>query len=157
MSAAYTSMFPEATTVLVDADVAAACLKSVPVNVEEDKLLLEELQLYLNWQSNLAWLANPPEGYKEDRVDLEGQLKKISEDLDSGKYEDEYTLQVDIKMAFDKTYDFHTNWNPDILSVFQFQRGNAGHQLADEFALVSVSSDGKALPELYNYCRSRAY
>lgn len=155
MSVAYASYYPEATKILVPADAAANCLKSVPVDVEESKLLLQEMQLYLNWQSNLAYLADPPEGYKGERTDVAGELKRISGALDKGEYEDEYTLHVDIKKAFDKTYDFHTNWNPDILDIFEFRRGDIGKGLFDEFALVSVSSDGQALPKLYNYCKTQ--
>ncbi|KAF2744318.1 hypothetical protein M011DRAFT_470451 [Sporormia fimetaria CBS 119925] len=75
----------------------------------------------------------------------------MAADLDQGVYTDEYTFQVDLSTAFDKTYDFHTTWLPDIMAVMEFRRGNVGHGLVDEFALVSVSEDGKAIPELYNH------
>lgn len=152
MSAEYMSMFPQATQALVPAKAAADCLATVPIDVEENKALIKELQLYLGWQSNLAFLAKPPKDYKIDRVDTVAQLSKIYDDLDDGKYEDEWTLQRDMRLAFDQSYDFHLNWNPDILEVFEFKRGNVGYGLMDEFGLVSVSKDGKAVPEIYNYC-----
>lgn len=151
MSSEFMSMFPEATEALVPAKAAADCLATVPIDVDEDKALIEELQLYLGWQSNLAYLAKPPKGYKSDRVDTVAQLSKIYDDLDGGKYEDEWTLQRDMRLAFDQSYDFHLNWNPDILEVFTFRRGNVGFGLVDEFGLVSVSKDGKEVPEIYNY------
>lgn len=149
----YMMNVPDATMALVPAKDAADCLMSVPIDVEEDKALIQELKLYLHWQSNLAYLANPPKGDSEKRSDVVAELDRIAKDLDDGKYEDEYTLQKDMRLAFDKTYDFHLNWNPDILNVFQFRRGNVFSGLADEFALVSISSDGKELPKLYNYCK----
>jgi hypothetical protein len=152
MSSEFASLYPSATQVLVPADAAADCLKSVPVDVEESQLLLREIQLYLNWQSNLAYLADPPPGYKGERSDVSGELRRISERVGNGEYLDEYTLHMDIKRAFDKTYDFHTNWVPDIMDIFRFRRGGIGRGLFDEFALVSISSDGKELPKLYNYC-----
>ncbi|KAF2280549.1 uncharacterized protein EI97DRAFT_439551 [Westerdykella ornata] len=151
MSAAYISMFPEATEALVPADAAVNCLKSIPVDVEEDKALIEEITLFTNWISNLGYLSNPPKGYPNERIDLSGELKRLHDELDKGTYEDEYTFQVDLKTAFDRTYDFHTFWIPDILSVFTFNRGNIGEGLNDEFAVVSVSTDGKSLPKIYNY------
>lgn len=111
------------------------------------------MQLYLNWQSNLAYLSNPPEGYNEERKDVIGEVKKIADDLDKGVYKDEHTLMFDLSMVLTKSYDFHLAFFADILQVFGFRRGNIGKGLEDEFAIVSVSSDGKALPELYNYCK----
>jgi hypothetical protein len=153
MSAAYMSIYPEATEALVPADAAVNCLKSVPVDVDEDKALIEEMLLYLNWQSTLAYLKNPPEEYNEEQVDVVAALKKISDDLGDGRYDDEYTVMLDLSNAFAKSYDFHSVFFPDILQVFEFRRGNIGKGLLDEFAMVSVSSDGKAIPELYNYCK----
>jgi hypothetical protein len=152
MSAAWMSRFPEATVALIPAQQAEDCLKSVPVDVEEDKALMEEMQYYLNWQSNLAYLSDPPEGYNEERIDVLETVKKIADDLDSGNYKDEFSLQFDLYMALTKSYDFHFVWNPDILNIFTFRRGNVGQGLGDDFAVVSVSSDGKELPVLYNYC-----
>lgn len=152
MSSAYMSMFPEETQAVVPADAAHDCLKSVPVDKDELKGLIDEMQYYLNWQSNLAYLIEPPEGYTEDRVDIADEMKKIKDGLDQGTYEDDYTVMFDLSMAWTKSYDFHMTFVPDIMQIFRFRRGNVGLGLLDEFALVSVSSDGKALPELYNYC-----
>jgi hypothetical protein len=72
--------------------------------------------------------------------------------LDDDKYDDEYTLLYDISIAISKCYDFHFTFRPDIRNVFRFRRGNVGKGLKDEFGIISVSSDGKELPKLYNYC-----
>lgn len=152
MSVDWMSAYPESTAALVPAPAAEDCLKSIPVDVTEDQALIEELLIYAEWVSNLAYLSNPPEGYKDSRSDLVGALKKISEDLGNGKYEDEFTLQLDLSMAYIETRDFHTTWVPDVMGLFTFRRGNVGLGLLDDFTLVSVSSDGKELPKLYNYC-----
>lgn len=154
MSAAYVSEVPEATVALVPAEAAANCLKSVPVDVAGNQALLEEMLSYLSWQSTLGYLKNPPEGYTGQQVDVVAELKKISTDVGDGVYDDEYTFMTDVWMAFVKTYDFHTLFTPDIFSVFQFRRGNDEEGLTNDLALVSVSSDGKELPQLYDYCES---
>jgi hypothetical protein len=51
MSSAYVSFKPEATQALVPAKVAEDCLKSVPIDKDEDLALIDELKLYMNWQS----------------------------------------------------------------------------------------------------------
>ncbi|OCK81559.1 hypothetical protein K432DRAFT_434049 [Lepidopterella palustris CBS 459.81] len=149
MSASFMSAFPSATAVWVPAEDAQACLSSVPLQKEEDKLLIQELMLYLSWQSNQAYLANPPSGYTEDPVDIVKSIEAIYKKLDGDGYSDEYHLQYDLSMALTVAYDFHLYFLPDILSIFLFQRANWDE--TERFALVSVSSDGKALPELYNY------
>lgn len=106
---------------------------------------------------NLAYLRDPPEGYTEPRVDIDDELDRIRKDLNDDKYDDEYTLLYDVSTAISKCYDFHFGFRPDIRNVFRFRRGNVGKTLKDEFALVSVSSDGKQLPKLYNYCRLIAH
>ncbi|ORY07131.1 hypothetical protein BCR34DRAFT_28177 [Clohesyomyces aquaticus] len=152
MSSAFMSMYPSATAALVPAQPAQDCLRSVPLQKEEDLLLIEEMTYYISWQSNLAYLVDPPDGYTEDRVEIVKEIKRIHTDLGDDKYDNEYDIQYDLSMALTKSYDFHLAWSPDILrNVFEFRRGNVGRGLLDEFALISVSSDGKALPKLYNY------
>jgi hypothetical protein len=152
MSADFVSLYPSATAALVPAQVAEDCLKSVPIDKEEDLALIEELKNYLSWQSNLAYLIDPPQGYTEERIDIMAEIEKVKDGLQNDKYQDEYSVQFDISTAFTKAYDFHLAWQADILNVFRFRRGNIGRGLLDEFALISVSKDGKELPKLYNYC-----
>lgn len=151
MSAAFTSLYPQATIALVPAQVAEDCLKSVPIDKTEDLALIEEMRYYINWQSNLAYLLDPPEGYTGDRVDTLDEIDRITKDLKNDKYKDEYTLMFDLQTVLTKSYDFHFGFAADIAQVFRFRRGNIGRGLLDEFALVSVSKDGKELPKLYNY------
>ncbi|KAF2183866.1 hypothetical protein K469DRAFT_667597 [Zopfia rhizophila CBS 207.26] len=151
MSSAFISLYPSATAALVPAQAAEDCLKSVPLDKDEDKALIEELMYYLSWQSNLAYLVDPPEGYTEERVDILDEINKIREKLNKDEYKDEYSVMYDLSMALTKSYDFHLAFTPDIMDVFSFRRGNIGRGLLDEFALASVSSDGKALPKLYNF------
>jgi hypothetical protein len=151
MSADYVSLYPSATVALVPATAAAACLDSIPVQKDEDIALIEEMQYYINWQSNLAYLVEPPEGYTEERVDVLDEMKKVTDGLNNDEFESEYDVMYNLSMALTKAYDFHFAFTPDILQVFRFRRGNIGGGLLDEFALVSVSEDGKSVPKLYNY------
>lgn len=138
----------------VPADLAIACLNSVPLQKEENKLLIQEMKLYLMWQSTVSYLKTPPEGYTGDAVDIIASMDDIARKLDNDEYSNEFEFQQALFLAIRGAYDFHLVWMPDIFSVFLFQRGNVF--TGEEFALVSASADGTALPQLYNYCKSSA-
>lgn len=61
LSSAYISLFPSATQAVVSAQTAADCLKSVPIDKKEDLALIDELKLYINWQSR------PPNSFPASR------------------------------------------------------------------------------------------
>jgi len=148
LSAEFISTYPTASAVLVEAQPVEDCLRSVPV-WPESAALIEEMQYFIDWQSNLAWLKNPPEGYTEKKTDIQQKIKDIASNLKN--YKDEFTLHEDLSNTLAEAYDFHFEWTPDILNIFRFRRGNIGMGLLDEFAIVSVSEDGRSLPKLYNY------
>lgn len=151
-SASFMAAYPAATAAYVPADIAEACLASVPLNKDEDMALIEELMLYLSWQSNIEYLLHPPAGYTEQGIDILTKIQTIYNGLSDGTYKDEYHFQADLSEALNEAYDFHLYFYPDISNIFFFQRGN--FDASDRFALVSVSADGQALPQLFNYCKS---
>ncbi|GME56119.1 putative peptidase s41 family protein [Neofusicoccum parvum] len=107
------------------------CLQDVPVDVEGD-----------------AYLKNPPEGYPNPPVDLLAGLDDIADKLSEGGFTSEYDVQNAITNLLKKAYDGHTYYNSDISQVFGFAKVDDSIKLAD---LVSLSSDGKALPKVYFY------
>ncbi|KAF2018290.1 hypothetical protein BU24DRAFT_168046 [Aaosphaeria arxii CBS 175.79] len=130
---------------IVPAELGMRCLKSVPLDQEGNVKLIDDLKLYLAWQSNLGFLKNPPAEYTEAPVDIIEEMNGMQEQLKSGGYNSEYDFQTDLMSLFNRAYDNHLAWQPDILAgVIQFQRP-AGTEL------VSVSSDGRALPEIFAY------
>lgn len=54
MSSAFMSAYPSATRAMVPAETAVACLKSIPIDKNEDLALIDEMKLYLNWQSTAS-------------------------------------------------------------------------------------------------------
>ncbi|PVH95380.1 hypothetical protein DM02DRAFT_537479 [Periconia macrospinosa] len=136
---------PSGSRKIVPAELGAQCLRSVPLDRQGNMQLIEDLKLYLQWQSNLAYLKNPPAEYTEAPVDLMGEMESMQRQLSAGGYQNEYEFQLELNRLFNRAYDNHLTWQPDILaSVMQFQRP-AGSEL------VSVSSDGNELPEIYSY------
>ncbi|KAH7137927.1 hypothetical protein B0J11DRAFT_115 [Dendryphion nanum] len=136
---------PQGARKVIPAQLGLQCLQSVPLDKEGNIKLIDDLKLYVGWQSNLAFLKNPPAEYTEDSVDVIGEMNSMQQQLRSNGYQSEYEFQLDLTTLFNRAYDNHLAWQPDILAgVMQFQRP-AGTEL------VSISSDGNALPEIFAF------
>src|SRR5436190_8575755 len=99
---------------IIPAKVAYDCLTSVPVDVEGDAVLIDELKLLWEWHSETGWLKNPPPHWDLGPLDLIAELDKIKAKLP--QYRSEYDVQRDIEALTIRTGDFHMNWSPDILN-----------------------------------------
>jgi hypothetical protein len=115
------------------------CLKSVPVHTEPAIRLLDELKPFLEWQSDQAFLKDPPSDYPYPAVDLFRELETIRSNLQAGKYTGELEWQEDLfKNIVGKPHNGHLAYHPDLLTVpFEWVR---------PWTLVSVSKDGNSLP-----------
>lgn len=122
----------------IEAQAAFECLESVPVDVQGNRLLLDELKNIWQFQSELAWLKNPGDDWEWGPLDIEAELDNIKSNLDS--FSSEYAVQLAIQNITIRTGNFHFNYRPDILQVFKFLR---------PFNVASISQDGKSLPKLY--------
>jgi hypothetical protein len=136
---------PSGARPIVPAELGVQCLQSVPLDQEGNVKLIDDLKLMVKWQSNIAYLKNPPEGYNEEPLDIMGELDTMQKQIAAGGFKTEYDFQLKMLNLFTKAYDNHFAYQPDILtSAMQFQRPPGSE-------LVSVSSDGTALPEIYTY------
>jgi hypothetical protein len=122
----------------VAAQAAFDCLNSVPVDTQGNQKLIDELKQVWQFQSELVWFKNPGSDWEYGPLDIIGELDNIKSNL--GSFQSEYAVQLAIQNITVRTGNFHFNYSPDILQVFQFLR---------TFNVGSVSSDGKALPKLY--------
>ncbi|KAL1602739.1 hypothetical protein SLS60_006160 [Paraconiothyrium brasiliense] len=136
---------PSGNRKVIPAELAVKCLQSVPLDQKGNMQLIDDLKLYLEWQSNIAFLKNPPADYTEQPLDLMREMDSMKKQLAANGFNSEYDFQSELNKLFTRAYDNHLAWQPDILAgVMQFQRP-AGTEL------VSVSSDGSQLPEIYAY------
>lgn len=62
-SASYLSAYPSATIARVNSSDAVACLNSIPIVPEYATELLAGLRTYLEFESDLEYLKDPPAGY----------------------------------------------------------------------------------------------
>lgn len=114
------------------------CLESVPVDVDGNKKLIDELKVVWPWHSEYGYLKNLPKDIEISSLNVEDELNNIQANLD--KYSSEYEVQLALQNITTNSRNYHWNYSPDILQVFGFSR---------PFGVASISSDGKSLPKLY--------
>ena len=91
----------------------------------------------------MSYLKNPPAppAYLEPAVDIPAALQTVIDKLNNDTYANEYAFQADLFRTFNLAHDGHFRFFPDLLtSALRFSKNTA---------LVSVSLNGTALPELY--------
>ncbi|KAH6873021.1 hypothetical protein BKA58DRAFT_313356 [Alternaria rosae] len=136
---------PSGARPIVPAELGVQCLQSVPLDMEGNVKLIDDLKLMVKWQSNIAYLKNPPKGYTEEPLDIVGELNNMQKQVSDGTFKNEYEFQLKMLNTFTKAYDNHFAYQPDILaSAMQFQRPPGSE-------LVSISSDGTKIPDIYAY------
>lgn len=94
----------------------------------------------LQFQSTLELLKATPEGYQQPSIDVVQELWQIQGKIDAGLYQNQYVFEADVQLFINKIHDAHVYLQAGILSPFTF---------ASPYGLVSVSEDGKKVPEIY--------
>ncbi|KAL5592296.1 hypothetical protein FOBRF1_013322 [Fusarium oxysporum] len=97
---------------------------------------LDELGKYVQWQSTLEVLKNPPDIYMSSPTDILGGLEIIR----NTKYSSQWEFDQAIKSLINSANDGHFDVELCSFTPFTFMRNTA---------LVSVSKDGIKAPELY--------
>ena len=83
-------------TPTVAAELAYECITSVPFNQTAALALVDGVVPYFKWQSNTAFLKDPPAEYAEKvqpAVDVWGELEKIRGKVVGGEYENEFEVR----------------------------------------------------------------
>lgn len=122
------------------ADVAFACQLSAPFNQNLSVALIDYIVPYINFQSDLAYLKNPPSTYLMPAVDILGGLQDIRQNASAGTYTSQYAFDAAITDLVAKAHSGHFVYTSGLVSAFEYQ---------NDVALISVSEDGLALPEVY--------
>ncbi|KAF4449008.1 Peptidase S41 [Fusarium austroafricanum] len=117
---------------------AEECLKSIPFYPKTASKFIDELTKYIQWQSTLEALKNPPDTYTSDAVDLMAGLEKIRKT----EYSSQWAFDQAINALFTSAHDDHLFVRLCSVGIFSFMPG-------DREPLVSVSKDGISKPEIY--------
>ncbi|KAK2754306.1 peptidase s41 family protein [Colletotrichum kahawae] len=137
---AFMSAEPEATRAFMLPSIAFNCLKSIPVDKENDMGLLNYLEPYIHFQSTLEPLAAPPDFYLIPGVDVLSGFGQIRAKLSNDEYDSQVDFALELSYLFIQASDGHFVYKPAILDVFQF--GSLS-------SVVSVADNATALPRVY--------
>jgi hypothetical protein len=123
--------------------IALACLKTVPIDTTAASDTIDSVKQYIQFQSTISYLKNPPKGYVDEAVDLMGGLDDIKSKVGNGAYSNEYDFEADISTLVTKAHDGHLAFDGMTSGgVFRWRR-------SAKIALISASLDGKETPKIY--------
>lgn len=145
LAAAFTSASPSAIPT-VPAELAYECLTSIPFNSSAAVAFLDSVRPYLDWQTTISYLKDPPAEYAEKvqaPYDFYANYERIYETAKSDAYSSEYAFGFDVYRCFQRAHDGHFVLYPDsVTEIFSFGRTTP---------LISVSVDGTDIPEVFVY------
>lgn len=131
---------------VVKPSVAYECLRSIPVDVERDVAIVEYIRPWLEFQSTIGILPNPPEEYLYPGVDIFGGFDNITNSLENGAYESQLDFTVDLYRLINvKPRDGHLAWFPALALLINF---------STPALFVSISEDGVQAPKIYLHCKN---
>ncbi|KAI8958307.1 hypothetical protein F5Y11DRAFT_43525 [Daldinia sp. FL1419] len=135
VSASWAAQISTTPTPTVEASIAYECLNSVPIDKDGALKFINELEPYVEWQSDTAFKKHPPAGYSYPPTDLWATIDDVKADITANKYPNEYAWQSDLyNKLFGPAHDGHFVVYPDALSsAVEWQR---------PLALVSISEEG---------------
>jgi hypothetical protein len=122
---------------------ALSCLESVPLNVQRSLAFIDYISPFIEFQSTLAYLKDPPVGYPLPGVDVFGGLEEIRNKVSRMTYTNQYEFERELHLLINtRPRDFHFNLPLPLVSLFEFDASS-------DFELVSISKDGTSLPDIY--------
>ncbi|KAJ4325134.1 hypothetical protein N0V94_000848 [Neodidymelliopsis sp. IMI 364377] len=116
------------------------CLTSVPFNAAVASRFIGYWNETLQFQSTIAYLKDPPEGYQQPAIDFVVELSRIQQRVDAGTYHNQYDFEADVQLLIYALKDGHVTLTAGVLAAFSF---------ASPYEIVSVSVDGKQEPKIY--------
>lgn len=127
------------TTVFYASDV-DTCLESVPFNQAPALRFLNYYNTTLQFQSTLAFLKDPPAGYQQPAIDVEGVLSRINANVTAGYYKTQYHFEQEVQSLVFAIHDGHVELRAGIMSPFWF---------GSPVSVSSASLDGVEPPKVY--------
>ncbi|KAJ5663136.1 Interphotoreceptor retinol-binding [Penicillium longicatenatum] len=131
----------------VSHELAYQCLMSMPFDSDRAIVFLTQVRKMLEFQSTIDILKNPPSGYDMPAVDLLGGIDHILENVNNNSYSSQFEMDLDVSDLINSAHDGHLVFQLCSQSIFKFQI---------DLPLVSISSDGLSLPEVYTLSDAKA-
>ena len=116
------------------------CLITAPFNATVATGLVTYYKDFLQTQSTLAYLKDPPPSYQQPGIDVLASLDALGAQIQAGTFKTEYDFEVALQTVIYAIHDGHVALSAGILSIFTF---------GSPLRIVSVSSNGVDLPKIY--------
>ncbi len=82
------------------------CSSSAPI-VKQDALnLVSGLSAFLEWQSTLSFLKDPPSGYAFPAIDLLGGMQDLYDQVNAGKFANEVDFQTNLTTLLGQAHEY---------------------------------------------------
>lgn len=127
---------------VIPGELAVQCLREMPFEKKRAVSFVKEYRKYLQYQSTLEILENPPSHYPMPPAHLLGGLDDIQKKADTGFYTNQFDFDAAIKELLKSAYDGHLGAKLCSHQWFDFKT---------DTPLVSISSNGTTLPKVYTY------
>nr|ABA70581.1 hypothetical protein [Penicillium chrysogenum] len=114
----------------------------MPFDPKRGAAFVDDVKKYMQWQSNADVLSNPPTSYLSPPVDIWGGLDYLQQQAADNKFGNQFEFDTALSDLFISAKDGHLSLIPCSYMPFAF----VGHE-----SLVSVSSDGLQLPQIYTF------
>ncbi|CAH0053888.1 unnamed protein product [Clonostachys solani] len=128
--------------VLVDAETAYQCATSIPIRNDHVVSVIGRFKKMLSMYSTLGFLKNPPASYQQPPLDVIAYLDSLAEKAKQNQYANFYEYESDLSLMGYQVHDQHFRLRNGGMFKFRWH-------LPDD--IVSVSRDGKELPQVYVY------
>ncbi|EXU95569.1 peptidase S41 family protein [Metarhizium robertsii] len=122
--------------------VGTACRKSLPVMQKANLELLDYLRPYVEFQSTIELLKDPPPEYLLPGVDIMGAMQAIRQKLENNSYESQLDVMTDLHNIFVAASDNHFGYLPGLFSAFRYARLDLNFR--------SISTDGFDMPQIFD-------
>ncbi|KAJ5539423.1 hypothetical protein N7513_007755 [Penicillium frequentans] len=126
------------------------CLQSMPFEPKRAVAWVKEYRKWLLFQSDLEILENPPADYHMPATDLIGTLDKIEKRAADKDYKNQWEFDTDVKNMITSAYDGHLG-----ITMCSYLIAPEAMKYTNDVPLVSVSSNGTAIPEVYTFADAR--
>ncbi|TQN71689.1 Peptidase S41 family protein ustP, partial [Colletotrichum shisoi] len=93
---------------------------SVPFHQAPALRFIEYYNTTMQFQSNLAYLKNPPAGYQQPAFDFMGALEELKHNVTAGVFKNQYDFEAMLQYLVYSVHDAHVNLYAGILSVFSY-------------------------------------
>ncbi|KAH9222504.1 hypothetical protein DL95DRAFT_454511 [Leptodontidium sp. 2 PMI_412] len=128
---------------LLKPSLAYACLQSSGIDNQLAASYVVELKKYIQFQSSIAYLKNPPADYFYPPVDLLGGLDDITSKAAAGEFTSQYEFDLALNKPVYSVKDGHTFLSTCTSGTISFQRG------LEPLPFVSVTENGTSAPKVY--------